>query len=272
MGWTRFTVVRTAVFSFAALGAGAILGMGAHQATLFFDNPVDKPYLIFAIIVAILTLLASMVLSARYSLRTHIPVIAVLAILWLALASYTTDRVGNVSCESLDGQTRPIKVSGTPGHYNAVAWCRELKAMEAFAWFDWILFMIAILAWIRLSEHEENTLGQNDGPEQHSERAAEEAEDANERFARRENLEAGYVGQVGYGGGQFAQGQLGNGMAGNNIRYVTAAQYQAGLPVQQGFAGGNVMYQQPAQNVVYQQPMQQFQQGYPVQGMQQRMF
>jgi len=245
MGWHRFIVVRMAVFSLTALGAAAVLGMAIHQATLFLHNTYDKPYLIFAIVVAALTLIACLALSAKYSLYTHIGCIAFLAILWLALASYTTDRIGYVQCESLDGQTRPAQPLGkTTAQYNAVSWCRELKAMMAFAWFDWALFMIAIVSWIRLSEHEENTYGEGDEHVRHEERAMEEGGFANGQYLRREGLQAGY-GVPGVANG----GVLGGG--GLGARYVsTGGAYNyptGGLPLQ---TGQQVIYQQPGHNVV----------------------
>lgn len=86
----------------AALGAAAVLGMAIHQATLFMNNSYDsgftcflpfnqplliaprtEPYLIFAIVVSALTIILCLILSAKYSLYTHIGCIALLAILWL---------------------------------------------------------------------------------------------------------------------------------------------------------------------------------------------
>jgi len=245
-----------AVFSLAAIGAAAVLGMACHQASLFMHNTYDKPYIIFAIVVSALTLIVCLILSARYSLYTHIGCIAVLAILWLALASYTTDRIGYIQCESLDGQTRPESVSGTDGgQYNAVSWCRELKAMMAFCWFDWGLFMIAIVSWLRLSEHEENTYGEGSVQSRHEDRAMEENRDGIDRFERREGFENGYS-----TGGMMAPGYTGNGMG---PRYVTTVpqQYQTGIPMQPGIpiqqgmtgaGGGQVIYQQPGHDVVIQ--------------------
>jgi len=235
-------VVRMVVFSLAALGAAAVLGMAIHQATLFMHNTYDKPYLIFAIVVAALTLILCLALATKYSLYTHIGCIALLAILWLALASYTTDRIGYVQCESLDGQTRPAQPLGkVTTQYNAVSWCRELKAMMAFSWFDWALFMIAIVSWLRLSEHEENAYGEGDEASRHEDRAMEEAGYANNQYARREGLQAGY-GIPGMANGGVLPGGLG-------ARYVSTGGMYAGggLPAQ---TGGQVIYQQPGHNVV----------------------
>jgi len=239
MGWTRFVIVRMAVFAFASLGAAAVLGMASHQATLFLHNQYDRPYIIFAIVVSGVTLLACLGLSTRYTFRTHLPIIAVLAILWLALASYTTDRISYVQCESLDGQTRPSRSGDINGTYNAVSWCREMKAMMAFSWFDWALFMIAIVSWLRLSEHEENTYGSETHSMRHEDRAIEEAEHGNERLGgRRGMLE---------GGGYYPQQPM---MTGGGQRYVsTGPQYAQQVPLQ---TGGQVVYQQPGHSVVLQ--------------------
>jgi len=238
MGWTRFVIVRSVVFALAALGALAILGLASYQATQFMNNKYDKPYIIFAIIVAALTLLACLMLSMRYSFRTHIGTLAILSVLWLALASYTTDRIGYVQCESLDGQIHP----SSKGNYNAVTWCRELKAMMAFSWFVWALLMISIVSWIRLSEHEERDYGDETRSERHEDREWESTEFA-ERRAPGGNREFVYANPTGPRYGSTAP------------QYATAGPIQQGVPMQttglQLQPGQKVIYQQPGHDVVF---------------------
>lgn len=101
--------------------------------------------------------------------------------------------------------------------------------------------MIAIVSWIRLSEHEENTYGEGDELSRHEERAMEENSYGNNRIMRQQAFENGYpVGMA--NGGVVPGGGLG-------ARYVsTGGAYQTGgVPLQ---TGGQVVYQQPGHNVV----------------------
>jgi len=232
MRWTRFVIARMAVFSLAALGAAAVLGLASYQASQFINNKYDKPYLIFAIVVSALTLILCLMLSVRYSFRTHIGAIAFMAIIWLALASYTTDRIGYVQCESLDGQTQPSK----KGAYNAVSWCRQLKAIMAFSWFVWALFMIAIVLWISFSEHEKNTYGPK-------KRQGDRAVEDEERRHRGGNHEYVYANGGPRNVTTNPQYTLQQGATGVPFQ-------QTGVPLQQGATGRNVVYQQPGHNVV----------------------
>jgi len=231
MGWVRFSIVRAVAFGLCLIASAAVLGLSAYQSTLFMDGKYDKPFLITALTVSVVSVLASAALAFKYSFETHIGCIAILCILWLSLASYVTDRIGYVQCESLDGQLRPT--SNGKG-YNEVSWCRELKGIMGFSWFNFGLMIIAIVSWIRLQEHEEEEgLGPETGSEREPYRAAEAG-----NFAQRQAM------------GAF--GANGVGMMNGGI---TGGGYGYGVPGQQVFTGqpgSNVIYQQPGHNVVLQ--------------------
>lgn len=116
--------------------------------------------------------------------------------------------------------------------------------------------MIAIISWIRLSEHEENNYGEETRHERHEDRAVEENENANNKFNRREALENGYPINGAYG-----NGMIGNGLGGGGMRYVQQQQqpflgqqqYTTAIPLQQGLTGGaNYIQQQPGHAIVVQ--------------------
>jgi len=234
MGWVRFQMIRMAVFSLLFIAAVATLGLSAYQSVLFLKQKFDRPFLIFALCVSSVSVVASVGLSAsRYSFKSHIGIIALLCILWLALASYATDRIGYVQCESLTGITH-IRDNGEG--YNAVAWCQELKAIMGLSWFSFGLLIIAIVSWIRLQEFEERE-GLGNEPEEAREgfRAAEE-----ENHQLRQELGPGFSGGVP--------------LVNQGVPMTTG--YLPPGVVQQPFAtngqGGQVVYQQPGYNVVLQ--------------------
>jgi len=218
MGWRRFTMVRAAVFALCAISSAAVLGLAAYQAGVLMGNQYDKPYIIFALIVSAISLLMCGGLSIRYHFKTHVGAIAFMWILWLSLASYTTDRIGYVQCESLDGQRRSTRNGGT---YNDVTWCRMLKAMMGFSWFNFGILSIAIVSWIRLSEDEERKGYGGYGSDQGSIRREVRREE------RREEV-------------------------GEGRRYPLQGAYPAGATLYPGQTGQTVVYQQPGHNVVLQ--------------------
>jgi len=227
MGWIRFSLVRQVTLGLCFVSAAAVVGVTAYMATLFNDK-YDKPWIVFTLIVSALSLFVFAYLGFQYSFRTHIGIIGFMAILWLAVAAYTTDRIGYVQCESLDGQRRPKSNGGT---YDDVAWCRETKAVMAFAWFNFAMLLIAIVSWIRLQEFEEHEgLGHEDEYEREPYRAAE----------------AGNYVANGGRGGQYANGNV------TGVQYANGMTGVGGYPQTTGPGGGTVVYQQPGHNIVLQ--------------------
>ncbi|KAG8936510.1 hypothetical protein FRC02_001476 [Tulasnella sp. 418] len=143
-----FKLVRWCAFAWCVVCAAVVLGITAHQATLFLPIAYHRPYIIFALVVSCLTILLFVLLSLRSQPRIDIVVITILCILWLALASYTADRVGHIDCENLAGQTKPTKSGGTT---SSVAWCREMKTIMAFSFFTFGFLLIAIIILIALA-------------------------------------------------------------------------------------------------------------------------
>lgn len=160
MGFVRFAAVRSAVFAFNFVVSAAVVILVAYQASIFLTNGYDKAWIIFGLVVSSLSLVCSTLMWLSYGFKTHITIIVILWVLWLALAAWTTDRIGYLSCESLDGTTRPT----SPGRseYDNVSWCRQTKAVEGLSWFNFALMLIAIISWIRLQEEEERYPGFRD--------------------------------------------------------------------------------------------------------------
>jgi len=152
MGFVRFQIVRSVVFSLCFVASAGVVGITAYLATQFINITTEKPFIIFALIVSVLSLFASAALGFQYAFYSHIAAISFLGVLWLGLAATITDRIGYIGCESLDGLTR-VTDQGQP--YNAVTWCRLTKATMGLSWFNFAMMAIAVVSWIRLQEEEE---------------------------------------------------------------------------------------------------------------------
>jgi len=233
MGFIRFSIVRSAVFGLCFISSACVVGLSAYQATLFMDIASEKPYIIFALIVSVLSLFLSAFLGYQYTFHTHIFSIGLLAILWLALAATVTDQVGYASCESFDGQTRPTE---TGKAYDEVSWCRQMKAIMGFSWFGFALMMIAVVSWIRLQEEEELELG-----------GGYYGGGYNGAFV-------GGAGVGGYGGGRFRRPRWGGfgrkGLFGGGLNTGFGGGIGSGIGGV-GYTGAPpVVYQQPGYNVV----------------------
>jgi len=239
MGWLRFSLVRMVAMALCFVASAAVCGLAAYQASLFIDQMFDKPYLIYALVVSVISIFASAFLAFMYSFNTHIGCIAILTILWLALAAYTTDRIGYVQCESLYGQRKNIDHGGT---YDSVAYCRELKAIMGFAWFNFALLIICIVSWIRLQEFEEQ-----EGLGHTSESGSVRREVRREETAQYQEGVRGVNGPfIGGPGGLNGGYPIQNGYTGGGlVNGVTGGVYP-------GQTGQTVVYQQPGHNVVMQ--------------------
>jgi len=152
MGFIRFQIVRSVVFSLCFVASAGVVGITAYLATQFINITTEKPFIIFALAVSVLSLFASAALGFHYAFYSHIAGIAFLGILWLGLAATITDRIGYIGCESLDGLTR---ITDQGQSFNAVTWCRLMKATMGLSWFNFAMLVIAVVSWIRLQEEEE---------------------------------------------------------------------------------------------------------------------
>ncbi|KAF8639965.1 hypothetical protein AX17_001215 [Amanita inopinata Kibby_2008] len=70
----------------------------------------------------------------------------ILGALWLAMAAWSTDIIGNVQCDALRGQRLPTKA----GDISYQEYCYEMRVIQAFSWMIFILFTFALFVLFQL--------------------------------------------------------------------------------------------------------------------------
>uniref|UniRef100_A0A0W0FTB8 MARVEL domain-containing protein n=1 Tax=Moniliophthora roreri TaxID=221103 RepID=A0A0W0FTB8_MONRR len=81
-------------------------------------------------------------LSRSYN-KFEIGILSVMTVLWLVFSAFSTSRWVSVSC------------GGIPDGFDDVrVWCRDLQALKAFVWIEWLAFLFSTLSTIRLSKTE----------------------------------------------------------------------------------------------------------------------
>ncbi|RPD67126.1 hypothetical protein L227DRAFT_569311 [Lentinus tigrinus ALCF2SS1-6] len=121
-----------------------VLGIAAYWASIFLPN-IRHDYSIFSLIIPSLTILLILVGLQWSTPRTEAVFLFILGTLWLAMAAWTTDIIGNLQCDSLTSQTVPTK----SGSLSARNWCYEMRVVQAFSWLIFCLYVIFL--WILIS-------------------------------------------------------------------------------------------------------------------------
>ncbi|KAI1786516.1 hypothetical protein LXA43DRAFT_1033492 [Ganoderma leucocontextum] len=210
--------------------SATVLGIAAYWASIFLPD-IRHDYSIFGLIIPSLTILLILVGLQWSTPRTEAFFLFVLGVLWLAMASWTTDIIGNTQCDSLSSQTVPTK-SGT---LSARSWCYEMRVVQAFSWMIFCLYAIFLYILIALTTR---------------------AKALGRPYAWAEPIvELPWFGQwPGWPEGQYPQQ---NGMYPQNGMYQAPYAYPAGQPMAyapsaQQMAPGYVVQQNPGHSVVIQ--------------------
>ncbi|KAF5320926.1 hypothetical protein D9619_000924 [Psilocybe cf. subviscida] len=146
----RFGNNRLGFYIFIFILAGTVLGLAANLANLFLPN-FHKDFTIFALIVPSLTIFIFLLTIQWATPRSEVMQIFLLGILWLTMASWATDVIGPLQCDSLRGQTTPSK-NGTTSFQ---AFCYEMKVIQAFSWCIFILLVFAFFVLLQLTQQAE---------------------------------------------------------------------------------------------------------------------
>jgi len=141
-----FTDVRAVAYILVILMAGAVLGLIANFATKFLPH-IHRDFLIFALIVSPLTMVALSVIVLRSQPRWDVLVLFVLASTWVAMGSWSADIIAHVECDSLGDSRIPTKNNGTMSYQ---MYCREMKAVLALSWTCFVLLSISMAVLIAL--------------------------------------------------------------------------------------------------------------------------
>ncbi|ESK91922.1 hypothetical protein Moror_10424 [Moniliophthora roreri MCA 2997] len=120
------------------------LSARVNQFQEFFFAADLFPLALSIISLVLLAIMLSMdfALSRSYN-KFEIGILSVMTVLWLVFSAFSTSRWVSVSC------------GGIPDGFDDVrVWCRDLQALKAFVWIEWLAFLFSALSTIRLSKTE----------------------------------------------------------------------------------------------------------------------
>ncbi|KAH8118269.1 hypothetical protein DFH11DRAFT_659406 [Phellopilus nigrolimitatus] len=152
----HFRTVRYYTLGAVFITSIVVLGLAANFASLFLPH-IHRPYTIFAVIVPAATMIVIVFLLQRSMPGIELTVLFLLDVLWLTMASWSSDVIGHVECFSLGGQTQPTKT----GTMSLQTYCYEMKAIQAFSWANFAILLIAFIILIILVNRLASMGGQN---------------------------------------------------------------------------------------------------------------
>ncbi|KAI6119334.1 hypothetical protein EDD16DRAFT_1831305 [Pisolithus croceorrhizus] len=124
-----FTNIRIAAYVFIFALSATVLGVASNFAKLFLPH-VQHDYTIFSLVVPSVTIFALLLILQFAQPVVEVLVHVVLGILWLTMASWTSDIIGPMQCYILGGISTPTN----NGSMSARSYCYQMKVMEAFSW------------------------------------------------------------------------------------------------------------------------------------------
>lgn len=124
-----FTNIRIAAYVFVFALCATVLGVASNLAKLFLPH-IQHDYTIFSLVVPSVAIFALLLILQFAQPVVEVLVHAVLGILWLTMAAWTSDIVGPMQCYILAGISTPTN----NGSMSARSYCYQMKVMEAFSW------------------------------------------------------------------------------------------------------------------------------------------
>ncbi|KAJ6613428.1 hypothetical protein B0H10DRAFT_2048424 [Mycena sp. CBHHK59/15] len=141
----RFANYRIVFYVAVFLLSATVLGLAAHFAHIFLPH-LHTDFGIFSLIIPSLTIFIFLLSLQFAQPRTEALALSVLWALWLAMAAWSTDIIGNVQCDALTTETMPTK----NGFIHEREYCYEMKVIQAFSWMLFVIFSFAFLILIAL--------------------------------------------------------------------------------------------------------------------------
>jgi hypothetical protein len=126
--------------------SAAVLGIGAYFAAIFLPN-LHHDYSIYTLVPPSWTLLIFTLLLFSSTPRVDALCLFISDILWLTLASWSSDSLGNTQCDAL-GKARTNTRNGT---ISARSYCDLSKVIEAFSWATFCLLTLYFVFLISLA-------------------------------------------------------------------------------------------------------------------------
>ncbi|KAH9966000.1 hypothetical protein BC827DRAFT_784896 [Russula dissimulans] len=141
-----FKNIRVYGFLAVILTSAGVLGISAYFASIFLPN-LHHDYTIYSLVPPSYTILVFTFLLVGSTPRTDAIYLFISVILWLTLASWSSDVIGATQCDAL-GNTRTSTKNGT---ISARSYCDLSKVIEAFSWATFCLVTLYFIFVIALA-------------------------------------------------------------------------------------------------------------------------
>jgi len=138
----RFANFRLIIFLVIVILSATVLGISSNFAKIFLPN-YHHDFTIMTLVASALTIFMFLVLFQWSQPKIELPVMILLDIYWLAVASFTADIMSTAECDSLGNQTVPGKL----GNVSARGYCYQMKIIEAFSF---TITFLLLAYWIIL--------------------------------------------------------------------------------------------------------------------------
>ncbi|KAI0050171.1 hypothetical protein FA95DRAFT_1487759 [Auriscalpium vulgare] len=126
--------------------SAAVLGISAYFASQFLPH-LHHDFTIYSLIPPAWTIFIFLILLWNSTPRVEAFFLFISIVLWLTMAAWQTDIIGNTQCDSL-GNSRVDTAKGT---MSAKAYCDLSKVLEAFAWTTFVVLTLFFIFIIHLA-------------------------------------------------------------------------------------------------------------------------
>ncbi|KAF8592336.1 hypothetical protein K439DRAFT_1643522 [Ramaria rubella] len=146
--------IRLRIWAYTAIIASSavVLGLAGNFANKFLPD-LHRDFTVFSLVVPTLTIVLLTLILLRSQPRIDVFFAFVLAVLWLTMGAWSVDIIGGVECFGLGSERMPIKNGGT---MSSQQYCREMKAIEAFSWGNFVVLMVAFCILLTLATREQS--------------------------------------------------------------------------------------------------------------------
>ncbi|KAF8484294.1 hypothetical protein JB92DRAFT_3029854 [Gautieria morchelliformis] len=142
-----FTLIRIWAYMAVIASSTVVLGLSANFASKFLPS-LHRDFAIFSLVAPSFTIVVLILMLLRSQPRLDVLLTFIMAVFWLTMGAWSVDIIGHVECFALGSQRMPIANGGT---MSAQQYCREMKAIEAFSWANFVVLISAFLLLIVLT-------------------------------------------------------------------------------------------------------------------------
>jgi len=140
-----FGNLRLALLFFIFTCASVVLGISAYLSARLL--PYDGGLLIYSMVASGATVVLVWALVLRSTPFFEAFALFIFSIIWLSMGAMAVDRIGGIQCFDLSGNLN----TGYDNTMDAAQHCRHMKAIEAFSWALFVVFVSMFLLVLALT-------------------------------------------------------------------------------------------------------------------------